>query len=177
MDGFGSHTFQWVNASGEVFWVKHHSKLTKASRISSPKRRDASRAPTLTIISATCCERSTAPYASWTLKIQIMPAAEAAKYRLNPFDVTNIWSHRDYPRVTVGRIVLNRDPENCFAEVEQAAFNSAHFVPAIGPSPDRMLQGRLFSYVDTHRYRRGAPPPIWYIERSRADRPSSGCPP
>jgi len=94
-----------------------------------------------------------AEYPSWTLKMQIMPAAEAAKYRFNPFDVTKVWSHRDYPLTTVGRIVLNRNPENYFAEVEQAAFNPAHFVPGIGPSPDKMLQGRLFSYGDTHRYR------------------------
>jgi catalase len=85
-----------------------------------------------------------------------MPAAEAAKYRFNPFDVTKVWPHRDYPLKTVGRIVLNRNPENYFAEVEQAAFNPAHFVPGIGPSPDKMLQGRLFSYGDTHRYRLGA---------------------
>ena len=85
-----------------------------------------------------------------------MPAAEAAKYRFNPFDVTKVWAHRDYPLITIGRIVLNRNPENYFAEVEQAAFNPAHFVPGIGPSPDKMLQGRLFSYGDTHRYRLGA---------------------
>jgi len=88
--------------------------------------------------------------------MQIMPAADAANYRFNPFDVTKVWSHRDYPLMTVGRIVLNRNPENYFAEVEQAAFNPAHFVPGIGPSPDKMLQGRLFSYGDTHRYRLGA---------------------
>jgi catalase len=88
--------------------------------------------------------------------MQIMPAAEAAKYRFNPFDVTKVWSHRDYPLKTVGRIVLNRNPDNYFAEIEQAAFNPAHFVPGIGPSPDKMLQGRLFSYGDTHRYRLGA---------------------
>ena len=97
-----------------------------------------------------------AEYPSWTLKMQIMPAAEAAKYRFNPFDVTKVWPHRDYPLTTVGRIVLNRNPENYFAEVEQAAFNPAHLVPGIGPSPDKMLQGRLFSYGDTHRYRLGA---------------------
>jgi catalase len=85
-----------------------------------------------------------------------MPAAEAAKYRFNPFDVTKVWPHRDYPLMTIGRIVLNRNPENYFAEVEQAAFNPAHFVPGIGPSPDKMLEGRLFSYGDTHRYRLGA---------------------
>jgi len=157
MDGFGSHTFQWVNARGEVFWVKYHFKTDQgiknliaedAARIAGHDadyhQRDLLRA----------IDR--AEYPSWTLKMQIMPAAEAAKYRFNPFDVTKVWSHRDYPLTTVGRIVLNRNPDNYFAEVEQAAFNPAHFVPGIGPSPDKMLQGRLFSYGDTHRYRLGA---------------------
>ncbi len=156
-DGFGSHTFQWVNARGEVFWVKYHFKTDQgiknliaedAARIAGHDadyhQRDLLRA----------IDR--AEYPSWTLKMQIMPAAEAAKYRFNPFDVTKVWSHRDYPLTTVGRIVLNRNPENYFAEVEQAALNPAHFVPGIGPSPDKMLQGRLFSSGDTHRYRLGA---------------------
>jgi catalase len=157
MDGFGSHTFQWVNANGEVFWVKYHFKTDQeikcftaldAARTAGTDadyhQRDLLRA----------IDRG--EYPSWTLKMQIMPAAEAAKYRFNPFDVTKVWPHRDYPLTTVGRIVLNRNPENYFAEVEQAAFNPAHFVPGIGPSPDKMLQGRLFSYGDTHRYRLGA---------------------
>src|SRR6202790_4176351 len=157
MDGFGSHTFQWVNARGEVFWVKYHFKTDQgirnlvaedAARIAGHDadyhQRDLLRA----------IDR--AEYPSWTLKMQVMPAADAANYRFNPFDVTKVWSHRDYPLITVGRIVLNRNPENYFAEVEQAAFNPAHFVPGIGPSPDKMLQGRLFSYGDTHRYRLGA---------------------
>ena len=157
MDGFGSHTFQWVNTNGEVFWVKYHFKTDQgikhltaedAARIAGEDadyhQRDLLRA----------IDRG--EYPSWTLKMQIMPEVDAAKYRFNPFDVTKVWPHRDYPLTTVGRIVLNRNPENYFAEVEQAAFNPAHFVPGIGPSPDKMLQGRLFSYGDTHRYRLGA---------------------
>jgi len=157
MDGFGSHTFQWVNASGEVFWVKYHFKTDQgikcftaedgmhiAGETADYHQRDLLRA----------IDR--AEYPSWTLKMQIMPTIEAAKYRFNPFDVTKVWSHRDYPLMTVGRIVLDRNPENYFAEVEQAAFNPAHFVPGIGPSPDKMLQGRLFCYGDTHRYRLSA---------------------
>jgi catalase len=81
--------------------------------------------------------------------------AEAVKYRFNPFDVTKVWPYKDYPLKTVGRFVLNRNPENYFAEVEQAGFDPANFVPGIGPSPDKMLQGRLFSYADAHRYRLG----------------------
>jgi catalase len=157
MDGFGSHTFQWVNASGEVFWVKYHFKTDQAIKCFAAE--DAAR---IAGQDADYHQRDLLQaidqgnYPSWTLKIQIMPAVEAAKYRFNPFDVTKVWSHRDYPLMTVGRIVLNRNPENYFAEVEQAAFNPAHFVPGIGPSPDKMLQGRLFSYGDTHRYRLGA---------------------
>ena len=157
MDGFGSHTFQWVNASGEVFWVKYHFKSDQGIKCLSAE--DAAR---IAGNDADYHQRdllraiNQAEYPSWTLKMQIMPAAEAAKYRFNPFDVTKVWPHRDYPLSTVGRIVLNRNPENYFAEVEQAAFNPAHFVPGIGPSPDKMLEGRLFSYGDTHRYRLGA---------------------
>ena len=92
----------------------------------------------------------------WRLEMQIMPFADAADYRFNPFDLTKVWPHDDYPPITVGRMVLDRNPENYFAEVEQAAFEPANLVPGIGPSPDKMLLGRLFSYPDTHRYRIGA---------------------
>jgi catalase len=92
---------------------------------------------------------------SWTLEMQIMPFAEAATYRFNPFDLTKVWPHADYPPIKIGRLVLNHNPENYFAEVEQAAFEPANMVPGVGPSPDKMLLGRLFSYPDTHRYRIG----------------------
>lgn len=94
-------------------------------------------------------------YPSWTLQIQVMPYEDAFKYRINSFDVTKVWPHKDYPPIPVGRLVLNRNPENYFAEVEQAAFSPSHLVPGIEPSPDKMLQGRLFSYPDTHRHRLG----------------------
>jgi catalase len=84
-----------------------------------------------------------------------MPEAEAATYRINPFDLTKVWPHADYPLVEVGRMTLDRNPDNYFAEVEQAAFDPGNFVPGIGPSPDKMLQGRLFAYGDAHRYRLG----------------------
>ena len=92
---------------------------------------------------------------AWRLEMQIMPFADAADYRFNPFDLTKLWPHGDYPPITVGRMVLDRNPENYFAEVEQAAFEPANLVRGIGPSPDKMLLGRLFSYPDTHRYRIG----------------------
>lgn len=156
MDGFGSHTFQWVNAAGERFWVKLHFKTDQGIRCLTSTEaaalggedpghlhHDLHRA----------IERGDFP--SWTLKVQVMPAAAAATYRFDPFDLTKVWPYRDYPLIPVGRLVLDRMPDNFFAEVEQAAFDPANFVPGIGPSPDRMLQARLFAYGDAHRYRLG----------------------
>ena len=156
MDGFGSHTFQWVNARDEVFWVKYHFKTDQGI-----KNLTAEEAAHIAGHNPDYHQRDLlraidrAEYPSWTLKMQIMSEADAARYRFNPFDLTKVWPHRDYPLMTIGRMVLNRNPENYFAEVEQAAFNMAHFVPGIGTSPDKMLQGRLFSYGDSHRYRLG----------------------
>lgn len=156
MNGYGSHTFMWVNAAGEKFWVKYHFKTeqgiqnftdaeAKAMTAEDPDyhRRDLREA----------IERKDFPV--WRLEMQIMPFDDAAKYRFNPFDLTKTWSHSDYPPITVGRLVLDRNPENFFAEIEQSSFEPANMVPGIGPSPDRMLLGRLFSYPDAHRYRIG----------------------
>ena len=169
MDGFGSHTYQWVNAKDEGFWVKYHFKTDQgikclttedAAQIAAQDpdhhQRDLMRA----------IERGEFP--SWTLKMQIMPVTDAANYRFNPFDLTKVWPSKDYPLIPIGKLVLNRNPENYFAEVEQAAFNPAHFVPGIGPSLDRVLQGRLFSYGDTQRYRLGANHMQLPVNRPRA---------
>jgi catalase len=169
MDGFGSHTFQWVNARGDVFWVKYHFKTDQGIRCltSEDAARIAGENPDfhhLDLLRAI----EEGEYPSWTLKVQIMPAAEAAAYRFNPFDVTKVWPYRDYPLVEAGRLTLNRNPSNYFAEVEQAAFNPAHFVPGIGPSPDRMLQGRLFAYGDAHRYRLGINHTLLDVNRPHA---------
>ena len=99
---------------------------------------------------------SAGDHPSWTLYVQVMPFAEAADYRFNPFDLTKVWPHGDYPLIKVGRLGLDRNPENYFAQIEQAAFEPANLVPGIGVSPDKMLLGRLFAYPDTHRYRIGA---------------------
>lgn len=107
-------------------------------------------------------------FPSWTLRVQIMPVAEAAGYRFNPFDLTKVWPHRDYPLHEVGRLTLDRNPDNYFADVEQVAFNPAHFVPGIGASPDKMLQGRLFAYGDTHRYQLGVNHTALPVNRLRA---------
>jgi catalase len=156
MDGFGSHTFQWVNAQGERSWVKFHFKTDQGIKCFTSE--EASAAAGLDPQHCqndlyAAIERKDFP--SWTLQVQVMPDADAATYRVDPFDVTKVWSHRDYPLIPIGRLVLDRMPENFFAETEQAAFDPGHFVPGIGPSPDRMLQARLFAYGDAHRYRVG----------------------
>ncbi|GAA2719690.1 catalase [Actinocorallia aurantiaca] len=156
MHGFGSHTFLWYNASGEKFWVKYHFKTDQGVRNFTDGEAAAiqSQDPDFHIRDLyDAIKRGDHP--SWTVNVQIMPFEDAADYRFNPFDLTKVWPHADYPEITIGRFTLNRNPENYFAEIEQAAFEPSAFVPGIGPSPDKMLQGRLFSYADTHRYRIG----------------------
>jgi catalase len=156
MDGFGSHTFQWVNAKNERFWVKFHFKTNQGikcftseegARVGGEDQQYCHKDLYQAI------ERGAFP--SWTLKVQVMPEADAATYRIDPFDLTKVWNYRDYPLIPIGTMVLNRVPDSYFAEVEQAAFDPSHFVAGIGPSPDRMLQARLFAYGDAHRYRVG----------------------
>jgi catalase len=154
--GFGSHTFSFINKDGERFYVKFHFKSQQGIACLSDEEaaqvvahdRESSQRDLFENI-----EKGNFP--KWTLKVQIMPEAEAATYHINPFDLTKVWPHGDYPLIEVGVLELNKNPENYFAEVEQAAFTPANVVPGIGFSPDKMLQGRLFSYGDTHRYRLG----------------------
>jgi len=156
MNGYSSHTFMWVNAGGEKFWVKYHFKTDQGVECftDAEARAVAGEDPDFHLRDLHDAI-TRAEHPSWTLHMQIMPFEEAASYRFNPFDLTKVWPHGDYPLVSVGRLVLDRNPENYFAEVEQAAFEPANMVPGIGPSPDRMLLGRLFSYPDTHRHRIG----------------------
>ena len=154
--GFGSHTFMWVNAGGEKFWVKYHFKTVQGIENFSDAEAKAlvAEEPDFHIRDLyEAIQRGDAP--EWKLEMQIMPFEEAADYRFNPFDLTKVWPHGDYPPIEVGRLVLDRNPANYFAEVEQAAFEPSSMVPGIGPSPDKMLLGRMFSYPDTHRYRIG----------------------
>ncbi|MGK5629012.1 catalase [Streptomyces sp. URMC 123] len=156
MNGYGSHTFLWVNGGGERFWVKYHFKtdqgiefLTQAEADAlAGEDGDAHRRDLWRAIAS-----GDAP--SWTLHVQVMPFEDAADYRFNPFDLTKVWPHGDYPLIEVGRLTLHTNPEDFFVHVEQAAFEPSNMVPGIGPSPDKMLLGRLFSYPDTHRYRIG----------------------
>jgi catalase len=156
INGYGSHTFSLINAQNERFWVKFHFKtrqgiqcLTNAEgNALIAKDRESSQRDLYEAI-----ERGEFP--KWRFCVQIMPEKDAGAYRWNPFDLTKVWPHKDYPLMDVGELELNRNPENYFAEVEQAAFSPSNIVPGIGFSPDKMLQARIFSYADAHRYRVG----------------------
>ncbi len=156
MHGFGSHTYSFVNAQNERFWVKFHFRTqqgiknltdAEAAKLVAEDRESAQRDLYEAI------ERG--DYPKWTFSIQVMPEADAQSYHFHPFDLTKVWSKKDYPLIEVGEFELNRNPENYFQDVEQAAFTPGNVVPGIGYSPDRMLQGRLFSYGDAARYRLG----------------------
>ncbi|XP_026194387.1 peroxisomal catalase [Cyclospora cayetanensis] len=157
MNGYSSHSFKTVNAAGEVFYVKFHLKTNQGI-----KNLTAKRAHQLASTDPDYATRDlfnfidAGNYPSWTLCVQVMPVKAAESYRYNVLDVTKVWPHHDYPLQPVGRLVLDRNPSNYFQEVEQAAFSPGHLVPGIEASEDKMLQGRLFSYPDTHRHRLGA---------------------
>jgi len=156
MNGYGSHTFSWVNASGQRFWIKYHFKTVQGIENFTAAEADAMAAEDPDFHRRdlwTAIASGQAP--EWRLEVQVMPFEEAAAYRFNPFDLTKVWPHPDYPPIEVGRMVLDRNPENHFAEVEQAGFSPANLVPGIGLSPDKMLMGRIFSYRDTHLHRIG----------------------
>ncbi len=156
MDGFGSHTFSMINAANERTWVKFHFKtqqgiknLTDAEAAELVgKDRESHQRDLFEAV-------ENGDFPKWTMYIQVMSEAQAEASPFNPFDLTKIWPHGDYPLIRVGEMELNRNPENFFAEVEQSAFNPAQVVPGISFSPDKMLQGRLFSYGDAQRYRLG----------------------
>jgi catalase len=156
MNGYGSHTYSLINSAGDRHWVKFHFKtqqgikcLTDAEAEELVGRdRESNQRDLYESI-----EKGDFP--RWKMQIQIMMEKDAANCSFNPFDLTKVWPHSDYPMIDVGVLELNRNPENYFADVEQAAFNPANIVPGIGFSPDKMLQGRLFSYGDAQRYRLG----------------------
>ena len=156
MNGYSSHTYMWVNAAGEKFWVKYHFKtdqgvegLTQAEgdRLVSSDG-DYHRRDLFNSI-------KNGNFPTWTLKMQIMPFEDAKTYRFNPFDLTKVWPHGDYPLIEVGKLTLNRNPTDFHSEIEQAAFEPNSLVPGIGLSPDKMLLARGFSYSDAHRARLG----------------------
>jgi catalase len=160
MNGYGSHTFSLWNGAGERFWVKFHFKTRQGHR-------HFTNAEASEVIGRTRESYQEALFGSieqgrfpkWTMFIQIMPEGEEAAFEertgWSAFDLTKVWPHGDYPLIEVGEMELNRNPDNYFTEIEQSAFNPSNIVPGVGFSPDKMLQGRLFSYPDAHRYRIG----------------------
>ena len=168
MHGFGSHTYSFINSENKRIWVKFHfvsqqgiKNLTdmEAANIIANDRESHQRDLFDSI------EKGDFP--RWNLKIQLMTEEQAKTYKFNPFDLTKVWLKKDFPLIDVGVLELNRNPENYFAEVEQAAFNPANIVEGIGFSPDKMLQGRLFSYGDAQRYRLGVNHNLIPVNRPR----------
>ena len=156
MNGYGSHTYSFINANDERFWVKFHFKTLQGIKNFSQEEADKLAGTNPDWATQDLFERiERGDYPKWELYVQIMPEIEADTYKWNPFDVTKVWPHGDYPLIKVGIMELNKNPSNYFAEVEQAAFDPSNKVPGISFSPDKMLQGRLFSYADAHRYRLG----------------------
>ncbi len=157
MSGYGSHTFSFWNAKGERSWVKFHFLTKQGNKTFTNDEAikmtaddpDYSSRDLQTAIKA-------GDFPKWTMSIQVMPEADAETYDWNPFDLTKVWLHKDYPLIEVGEVTLNRNPTNYFAEVEQAAYNVSSTVPGIGFSPDKVLQNRILSYADAHRYRIGS---------------------
>jgi catalase len=168
VNGYGSHTYSFINAQNERFWVKFHFKTLQGhlhwtnaeAEAIVAKDRESSQRDLFEAI-----ERRDFP--KWRFCVQIMPEQDAETYRWNPFDITKVWPHKDYPLQEVGILELNRNPEHYFAEVEQASFSPSNIVPGIGFSPDRMLQARIFSYADAHRYRVGTHYEMLPVNRAR----------
>ncbi|GAA4853912.1 catalase [Actinomycetospora corticicola] len=156
MNGYSSHTYMWINAAGEEFWVKYHFISDQGVQTMTQDRADEMcgidndyhRRDLFDSIAG-------GDFPSWTLKVQIMPFEDAKTYRFNPFDLTKVWPHSDYPLQEVGRLTLNRNPVDFHTEIEQVAFEPNNQPPGLGLSPDRMLLARGFSYADAHRARLG----------------------
>jgi len=174
MNGYGSHTYSFINARNERFWVKFHFKTQQG--IQTIPQQEADRivgedADYHTRQLFEAIERGGFP--KWTFHVQVMPEADAETYRWNAFDLTKVWPHADYPLIEVGVLEMNRNPQNYFAEVEQSAFSPANVVPGISFSPCKMLQARIFAYADAHRYRLGANYELLPINRPRAAKVSN----
>jgi catalase len=171
MNGYGSHTYSLINAKNERVWVKFHFKTQQGHKHwTNAEARDVvgrSRETTQEDLFGTI-ERGEFP--RWKVQVQIMPESDVGKHWYNPFDLTKVWPHGDYPPIDIGIMELNRNPENYYAEIEQVAFAPSNKVPGIGFSPDKMLQARVFSYADAHRYRLGT-----HYEALPVNAPKSGA--
>ncbi len=156
MNGYSSHTFSLINAKNELFYVKWHFKTKQSIQNFTREQADEMRGKDPDYAQRDLFESiQNGKFPKWRVCLQIMPEKEAETYHINPFDLTKVWPHGDYPLVEVGELVLDRNPVNYFAEVEQAAFEPKNIVPGMGYSLDKMLQARLISYPDAHRYRLG----------------------
>lgn len=157
MNGYGSHTFSMFNKKNESVWVKFHFKTQQGNKTLTGPQADELRGKDPDYSQRDLVEAiSRKDFPKWTLKIQVMTEAQAKKFRWNPFDLTKVWPHKEFPLIEAGVMELNEIPSNYFAEVEQAAFAPSNTIPGIGLSPDKMLQGRILAYPDAHRYRLGA---------------------
>lgn len=156
MNGYGSHTFKWINADGEAVWIKYHFIAEQGVENMQPDEAERLAGEDPDFHTRDLYEEiEKGNHPAWKLYVQVMPLEDAETYQFDPFDVTKVWRHADYPLMPVGRMVLNENPRNYFADVEQSAFSPANIVPGVDVSPDKMLQGRLFAYADAHRYRLG----------------------
>ncbi|SET35659.1 catalase [Thorsellia anophelis] len=156
MNGYGSHTYSFWNANAERFWVKFHFKTQQGHKTLTNEEAEAVIGKTRESYQEDLFGAiESKDFPKWTVYVQIMPESDAEKTSYNPFDLTKVWPHSDYPLIEVGVIELNKNPQNYFAQIEQAAFSPSNVVPGIGFSPDKMLQARIFSYADAHRYRLG----------------------
>ncbi len=154
VNGYSSHTLSFWNDNGERYWVKWHFKTNQG--IQTLTNEEAATKPAFGAQQDLVESIDKGDFPSWTVKVQIMTEAQAQDYYINPFDVTKVWPHSDFPLIEIGQLELNRNVDNFFAENEQAAFAPSNLVPGIGASPDRMLQARLIAYQDAQRYRMGA---------------------
>ena len=154
VNGYSSHTLSFWNNAGERYWVKWHFKTNQG--IKTLTSEEAAKMPAYGAQQDLVESIDNGEFPSWTVNVQIMNEEEARNYHINPFDLTKVWPHSDFPLIEVGQLELNRNVDNYFAETEQAAFAPSNLVPGIGASPDRMLQARLIGYQDAHRYRIGA---------------------
>jgi catalase len=170
MNGYGSHTYSFINAKDERFWVKFHFKTQQGIQCMPQAEADVLARKDADYHTRQLFEMiARGEYPKWKFYAQVMPEAEAATYRWNPFDLTKVWPHGDYPLIEIGVMELNRNPENYFAEVEQSAFSPANVVPGISFSPCKMLQARIFAYADAHRYRLGGNYELLPINRPKVE--------
>jgi len=168
MNGYGSHTFSLINDKNERVWVKFHLKTQQGIKCLTDQEAEAIIAKDRENHQRDLLESiDNGDYPKWDMKIQVMSEDESKNCNFNPFDLTKVWPHKDYPMIDVGVIELNKNPENYFSDVEQSAFNPANIIPGIGFSPDKMLQGRLFAYGDAQRYRLGVNHHLIPVNKSR----------